>query len=98
MPLAVIRSAFRAFLTAALASAAMARAAEAPRFEAPFVITFWCGPPLDQLDDHRAAEVAAAGFNVIAPPCEGGYDRDRNLRALDVAGRAGLGMWVADHR
>lgn len=63
-----------------------------------FTITFWCGPPLDALDDRRAAEIAAAGFDVIGPPCEGGYDAERNRRALDIAARHGLGMWVADHR
>jgi hypothetical protein len=63
-----------------------------------FLLTFWCGPPLDAFDDRRAAEIAAAGFNVVGFPCEGGYDRDRNLRALDVAARHGLGMLVADHR
>jgi hypothetical protein len=69
-----------------------------PGIELPFTVTFWCGPPLDELDDRRAAEIAAAGFNVIGPPCEGGYDRERNLGALDVAARHGLRVWVADHR
>jgi hypothetical protein len=72
--------------------------AVAANANAAFILTFWCGPPLDAFDDRRAAEIAAAGFNVVGFPCEGGYDRDRNLRALDVAARNGLGMLVADHR
>ncbi len=34
----------------------------------------------------------------MGPPCEGGTDRDSNLRALDVAGRHGLRMWLTDPR
>ncbi len=64
----------------------------------PFIVTCWCGPPLADFNDDRAAELAAAGFTVVGPPCEGGWDPDQNLRALDVAHRHGLGMWVADHR
>jgi hypothetical protein len=73
-------------------------AASASSSTSDFIATFWCGPPLDLFDDRRAAEIAAAGFNVVGFPCEGGYDRDRNRRALDVAARHGLGMLVADHR
>jgi hypothetical protein len=96
--------AVRAFLSSTLAFVAVARAAQPSQSrnesagDRPFTITFWCGPPLDELDDRRAAEIAAAGFDVIGPPCEGGYDHDRNLRALDVAARHGLRVWVADHR
>jgi hypothetical protein len=64
----------------------------------PFVLTFWCGPPLAQFDDARAAEIAAAGFNIVGAPCDGGFDAALNLVALDVAQRHGLRMWVADHR
>ena len=46
----------------------------APR--APFLLTFWCGPPLAELDDARAAEIAAAGFTVVGTPCQGGFDAD----------------------
>ncbi|MGE4053877.1 MAG: hypothetical protein AB7F99_03665 [Vicinamibacterales bacterium] len=60
--------------------------------------TFWCGPPLAEFTDERAAEIAAAGFTVVGPPCEGGLDPAGNLRALDIAGRHGLTVWVADYR
>jgi hypothetical protein len=65
---------------------------------APFILTFWCGPPLAEFDDARAAEVAAGGFTVMGPPCTGGFDAARNLQMLDVAQRHGLHAWVADHR
>jgi len=65
---------------------------------APFLLTFWCGPPLAEFDDARAAEVAAAGFTVVGPPCTGGFDPTLNLRALEVAQRHGLRIWVHDHR
>ena len=68
------------------------------RTERPFVLTFWCGPPLSEFDDARAAEIAAAGFNVVGPPCEGPVNRAANLRALDVAQRHGLRMWIRDRR
>jgi hypothetical protein len=64
----------------------------------PFILTFWCGPPLTEFTDAGAAEIAAAGFNVVGSPCEGDINRDLNLRALDLAARHGLRMSVADHR
>jgi hypothetical protein len=90
-----------AFALAALAGCAMASRPAANSQWDPrenFLVTFWCGPPLAALDDARAAEVVAAGFTVIAPPCSGGFDSTLNLRALDVAARHRLGVWVADHR
>jgi hypothetical protein len=63
-----------------------------------FIVTFWCGPPLDDLDDHRAAEIAEAGFNVVGFPCEGAVDRARNLRALETLERHGLRAILRDPR
>jgi hypothetical protein len=63
-----------------------------------FITTFWCGPPLAEFDDGRAEEIVAAGFTIVGPPCEGGSDPDQNRRALDVAARHGLKMWIADAR
>lgn len=62
------------------------------------ILTFWCAPPLELLDDRRAAEIVAAGFNVIGPPCEGSREEALNLRVLDVAARHGLRVWVRDPR
>lgn len=64
----------------------------------PFITTFWCGPPLAEFDDVRAAEIAAAGFTIVGPPCEGDVSPTANRRALDVAARHGLKLWVADSR
>jgi hypothetical protein len=63
-----------------------------------FITTFWCGPPLPEFDDDRAAQIAAAGFTVVGPPCEGPITPEGNLRALAVAARHGLTMWVSDAR
>jgi hypothetical protein len=63
-----------------------------------FITTFWCGPPLDEFDDARAEEIVTAGFTIVGPPCEGPTDVERNQRALDVAARHGLKMWVSDAR
>jgi hypothetical protein len=65
---------------------------------APFITTFWCGPPPGELTDARAAEIAAAGFTVVGAPCEGIITPDLNLRALDVAARHGLTLWITDGR
>ena len=64
----------------------------------PFIVTFWCGPPLPLFTDARAAEIAAAGFNVVGAPCEGAITSELNRRALDVASRHGLAMWLAEPR
>lgn len=90
-----------ALASAVLAGCTLARApgsissSTAPR---SFFLTFWCGPPLAEFDDTRAAEVAAAGFTVVGPPCSGGFDPALNLHALDVAQRHGLRVLVGDHR
>ena len=70
----------------------------APPPPRPFFITGWCGPPLAELTDARAAELAAAGFDVIPPPCEGMITPALTHQALDVAARHGLKMWINDGR
>ena len=66
--------------------------------QAPFIVTFWCGPPLPDFTDARAAEIAAAGFTVVGAPCEGAITPELNRRALDVAARHGLSLWINDSR
>jgi hypothetical protein len=75
-----------------------ARSGVLPPAAPRFIVTFWCGPPLDDLDDHRAAEIAGAGFNVVGFPCEGAVDRARNLRALETLERHGLRAIIRDPR
>jgi len=69
-----------------------------PAATPPFFITFWCGPPPALLTDARAAEIRAAGFDVVGAPCEGLRNVPLNRAALDVAARHGLTLWVADPR
>ena len=64
----------------------------------PFVITFWCAPPLAMLDEARVIEIAAAGFTTIGAPCEGEIDVAGYRRVLELAAHHGLRVWVADHR
>ena len=66
--------------------------------ETSFITTFWCGPPLDEFDDRRAQQIVDGGFSVVGPPCEGAITPDRNRRALEIAARHGLTLWVADPR
>jgi hypothetical protein len=77
--------------------AAADRRAPAPA-RAPLIVTFWCGPPLAELTDARAAEIAAAGFNVIGAPCEGAVSVALNQGALEIAARHRLSMWITDPR
>ncbi len=63
-----------------------------------FITTFWCGPPLEYFDDQRAAEIRAAGFNLIGASCEGKVNPHLNLRALRTAHRHGLGLLIKDNR
>lgn len=64
----------------------------------PFVVTFWCAPPLAELDDARLAEIAAAGFTTVGAPCGDELAHDANHRLLAGAARHGLRVWLADHR
>ena len=55
-------------------------------------------PAAAEFTDARAAEIAAAGFNVVGAPCEGAVDPALNRRALDIAARHGLRVWITDDR
>lgn len=82
-----------------LASCTISRLAPPPPIPPQsFILTFWCGPPLAEFTDARAAEIAAAGFNLVGPPCEGEVTPELNLRALDTAARHGLRLSIADPR
>ncbi len=76
----------------------VATSARPPAASLPFITTFWCGPPLALFDDARAAEIAAAGFTVVGPPCERDRHPELTQAALDIAARHGLTLWVADWR
>ncbi|MGD9762752.1 MAG: hypothetical protein AB7V27_03445 [Candidatus Binatia bacterium] len=93
---------YRAWAVALSATLLAGCGAGAPRLDAPaqppMIITFWCAPPLAELNEDRVAEIAAAGFTIIGAPCEGVLDVASNRRALELVHRYQLGMWVADHR
>lgn len=87
-----------ALLIASFTGCAVRPPAAEPTAPRPFVLTFWCAPPLGELNDARLAEIAAAGFTTIGAPCEGDLDLDANRRLLERAATHGLRVWVADHR
>jgi len=61
-------------------------------------ISFWCGPPepFITLDQYR--QIAAAGFTVVMPPCDGEMTVARNHKILDTARAAGLKAIIQDAR
>lgn len=63
-----------------------------------FPISFWCGPPDQNITVERYKQVAAAGFNYLMPPCEGASTVERNRRILDTAKSAGLRVFLLDSR
>ncbi|MBX3023547.1 hypothetical protein KF840_01415 [bacterium] len=87
-----------AALATLLAACAVRPAPRGSAVDQPFILTFWCAPPLPVLDDARMAEIAAAGFTTLGAPCEGDLEPAENLRMLALAERHGLRAWVADHR
>ncbi|MGC8667424.1 MAG: hypothetical protein ACP5VE_04825 [Chthonomonadales bacterium] len=63
-----------------------------------FPISFWCGPPPRFVSPERFKQVAAAGFNLAMPACEGPHTPDVNLRILDACKAAGIKAFVMDQR
>ena len=62
-------------------------------------IGMWCGPPLAELTDARFAEIAAAGFTVVANACDGTtYVPAYNDLMLDLAGAHGMRAFISDGR
>jgi hypothetical protein len=64
----------------------------------PIPIGFWCGPPDAFITPARYAEVAAAGYTFLMPPCEGAATAARNKKILDTAKGVGLVAWIGDER
>ncbi len=63
-----------------------------------FIITYWCGPPLKETTEERYAEVKGAGFNIAFVSIEGAFNKEDNLRLLDIASKIGLRCIIADPR
>lgn len=62
-----------------------------------FPISFWCGPPEPYVTLDQYQRIARSGFNYVMPPCSGAM-RETNLKALALAKRAGLRVFVSDGR
>lgn len=83
-----------------LMSIGIQTAARADRAWMPanFPITFWCGPPEPYITVEQYRFIAAAGFNIVMPPCEGESTMARNHKILDTAKATGLKAIIADPR
>ena len=63
-----------------------------------FPISFWCGPPEPFITTDQYRQIAAAGFTVVMPPCEGEATVARNRKILDTARATGLKAIISDAR
>ncbi|MCY2927053.1 MAG: hypothetical protein NT031_16795 [Planctomycetota bacterium] len=76
--------------------------AKAPVMDAPFLITYWCGPPKAQTTLGRYKELAECGFNVAFPAIDNLWepaskDQDEhNRKYLDLCQEAGLKAFIWD--
>jgi len=62
-----------------------------------FIVSFWCAPPAEQTTQARYQEIAAAGFNVVMPPC-GPVSVETNKRILDLCLDNGMKAIISDPR
>ena len=75
-----------------------------PAQEAPFVISYWCGPPMDQTTVERYKEIVECGFNMAFPAIDvlgKPFDKaqeEHNRKYLDVCQQAGIKGLVYDGR
>ncbi len=61
-------------------------------------ISFWCGPPEPYITLEQYRQIAAAGFNIVMPPCDGDITVARNRKILETARAAGLKAVIQDKR
>ncbi len=73
-----------------------------PPLDAPFIISYWCGPTKEQTNLERMKEVAECGFNVAqAPDLWEPHDAAQqafNLKFLDLCQQAGIKAFIYDGR
>ena len=74
-------------------------AAEPPMAYDPsrFTISYWCGPPAEELSRDRFREIKEANFTLAFPPCTG-MTVEQNRRMLDMCREVGLQAVVSDSR
>jgi hypothetical protein len=65
---------------------------------AAFPIGMWCSPPEPYVTLDQYKRIAAAGFTVVSPPCEGSVTPALNRKILDTARSAGLKAIISDPR
>ncbi len=61
-----------------------------------FPLSYWFGPPLEEMTPERYREIADCGFTIAAPPP--GSSMGVNLQHLDLCHEAGITGLVGDHR
>jgi hypothetical protein len=82
----------------------IAPAVKAPGLDAPFIISYWCGPPMDQTTVERYKEIVDCGFNMAFPAIDvlgKPFDKaqeEHNRKYLDVCQQAGIKGLVYDGR
>jgi hypothetical protein len=71
-----------------------------PSLDAPFIISYWCGPPKEETNLERIKEIAECGFTVAQapdlwePPSE--EQVKFNLKFLDLCQQAGIKAFIFD--
>ena len=73
-----------------------------PSLDAPFIISYWCGPTKEQTNLERMKEVAECGFNVAQSPNlwepHDAAQQAFNLKFLDFCQQAGIKAFIYDGR
>jgi len=73
-----------------------------PSLDAPFIISYWCGPSQEQTNLERMKEIAECGFNVAQAPdlWEPASEAQVkfNLKFLDLCQQAGIKAFIFDGR
>ncbi|MCX6878049.1 MAG: hypothetical protein NTW21_30195 [Verrucomicrobia bacterium] len=71
-----------------------------PSLDAPFIISYWCGPTKEQSNLERMKEIAECGFNVAqSPNLWEKPDAEQvkfNLKFLDLCQQAGIKAFIWD--
>ncbi|MEI7835508.1 MAG: discoidin domain-containing protein [Planctomycetota bacterium] len=88
------------FGTPGQGEAPVVKAPEAPAtppvVDAPFMISYWCGPPKDQTTLERYKEIAECGFNTVFPAIDNLWEpaskdqEEHNRKYLDLCQQVGL--------
>lgn len=71
-----------------------------PMCDAPFIISYWCGPPKEETNLERIKEIAECGFTVAQSPNlwepPGPEQEKFNLNFLDLCQQAGIKAFIWD--